>query len=238
MPLFSLSAVRSFKTGKFILALTGVLVATVCGSPSSHAAVSPITFSAGTETVSPFGNGYVSVPITVSSTLTGNDVYWLNTSFNLTWNSSVLVLQSTSPLSVSLNGSPLSLTLNGNFGNPSAGQLNFTWSDLVNFVGAQVPNGSTLFTVNFKAVGAWGSSTAISFGSVAQINLTDSTGQDFTQVTPAFVNGGVTVVPEPINWALGLFACAFIGSSTVRWASNRKMALQGTQTVPNGEPRH
>ena len=205
-----------------MLVLTGVLMAAVWGSPSLHAG---IIYTAGTETVGPGGN--VSVPITVSSALTGNDVYWTAAGFHLTWNSSVLNLQSTSPISVSLSGTPLgSLTL-GNFGSPNAGQLNFSWFSGA-ATGYQVPDGSTLFTVEFTAVG--GPSTTVSFDTVSDIAFTDSTGSDLTIRTPTWNNGGVSVVPEPINWALGLFACVFIGGAAVRWVSNRRLSLQPAQT--------
>jgi hypothetical protein len=220
--LFQRSAVNWFKTGKIMLVLTGVLMAAVWGSPSLHAG---IIYTAGTETVGPGGN--VSVPITVSSALTGNDVYWTAAGFHLTWNSSVLNLQSTSPISVSLSGTPLgSLTL-GNFGSPNAGQLNFSWFSGA-ATGYQVPDGSTLFTVEFTAVG--GPSTTVSFDTVSDIAFTDSTGSDLTIRTPTWNNGGVSVVPEPINWALGLFACVFIGGAAVRWVSNRRLSLQPAQT--------
>jgi hypothetical protein len=59
-----------------------------------------------------------------------------------------------------------------------------------------------------------------------------------SEVTPNTTNGLVTVtaVPEPINWALGLFACVFIGGATVRWVSNRKLSLQSAQAVYDDDP--
>lgn len=214
--LFQRNAVRWFKTGKVILVMMGALVASICLSPSLHAGV---IFTSGTETVGPGGN--VSVPITVTSDLTPPSVNWLNAGFHLTWDSSVLILQ---PTQVSLNGSPLPLVL-GDFSS-SAGVLNFTWSAAD--TGTPVPNGSTLFAVSFTAVGGLGISTTLSFNTLATIGLDDSVGNNFTSTIPTFSAGGVTVVPEPINWALGLFACVCIGGATVRWISNRRMFSQGT----------
>src|SRR5271169_1062558 len=78
-PFFRRSAFCWFKTWKMVLGLTGVLVVAGWVSPSLHAG---IIFTAGTETVGPGGS--VSVPITVSSSLTPPSVNWLNAGFNLT----------------------------------------------------------------------------------------------------------------------------------------------------------
>jgi hypothetical protein len=217
--LFQRSAVNWFKMEKIVLVLAGVLVAFVWGSPSLHAG---IIFTAGTESVGPSGN--LSLPITVGSTL-DSSVNWGNAGFNLTWDSSVLILQPT--IVGGLTGSPLPLGLS-NFNSPSAGQLNFTWT--ASDFGDPVANGSTLFTVNFTAVGALGTSTSVSFANIANIGLEDASGNGLGLATPTGMNGNVTVVPEPINWALGLFACVFIGGAAVRWVSNRRLSLQPAQT--------
>ena len=232
MQLCQRSAIGWFNTGKILLGLMGVLVANVWVAPSLHAGIS---YTAGTEIAWPPGS-VVSVPITVNSTLTGNDVYWVSASFNLTWNSSVLSLQSISPVSVTLGDSGIPLSLTANFQQHNdIGQLNFLWSDPTQN-GYLVPQNFTLFTVNFTAIGGWGSSTAVSFASVSKVGLTDSTGQDLIGLAVNPVNNGfVSVIPEPINWGLGLFACVFIGGATVRWVSHRKMALQSEQTVAPDE---
>jgi hypothetical protein len=213
-------AVRWFKTGRIVLVLTGVLVAFVWLSPALHAG---IIFAAGTETVGPGGN--VSVPITAgysspTSEASGN---WINAGFNLLWSQGVLNLQLTP---VTLTGSPLPLTT-GNF-NSLPGELRFTWSDSTGF-GSAVPDGSTLFTVNFIAVGGPGSSTPVNFTTPDTIGLLAS--GSLTFIDPTGSPGQVSVIPEPINWALGLFACVLIGSATVRWISSRRISMQSAKAL-------
>lgn len=196
-----------------------LLVAWVCLPPSLDAG---IIYIAGTETVGP--GGTVNVPITVSSSLTGGSVYWLNAGFNLTWSSGVLSLES-----VSLNGTPITALTSGNF-NSWAGELYFSWTDFNGDNGYQVPNGSTLFTVSFTAVGGAGSSTPVDFSSVANIGLDNSSTNGFTFVIPSYENGSVGILPEPVNWALGLFGCLFIGGATMRWISRLgRMGSGGSQ---------
>jgi len=205
--------VRSFKTAGFVLVLTRVLVASVCLSPSLHAG---IIFTADTGSGTVGLGGTVSVPITVTVTSDLSSKKWTDAGFVLTWNPSVLVLQPTTPLT---SGSPLPLDLDlltGNFSSPNAGELDFAW-----FGSTAVPNSSTIFTVNFQVVGNWGDSTSLSGTDLSQIFFSD-----LTSAQPTFQNGALTVVPEPVNWALGLFACLFIGSATVRRISRRQKSLR------------
>jgi hypothetical protein len=146
-----------------------------------------------------------------------SSIFWGNAGFNLVWNDAVLTLQATP---VDLTGSPLPLGL-GNFFSPSSGQLNFTWAN-PSGTGYQVPDGSTLFSVKFTATGAAGSSTTLSFANIANIGLTDASGNNPTSTTPTGVNGLIQVVPEPVNYALGLFAVIFVGSVTRRWILSRR----------------
>jgi hypothetical protein len=89
--------------------------------------------------------------------------------------------------------------------------------------------------VNFQTVGDWdnyGNSTQLHGTDIAPIVF-----YDFTSTQPTFQDGTITIIPEPINWALGLFACVFVGSATVRWVTDRRMSLQPVQIVSQGEPR-
>jgi hypothetical protein len=205
--LFQRSALCWLKTARILLVLSAAFMAWVCLSPSLQAG---IIFQAGSAIVGT-GDDF-SVPITVSVSPDLASKTWRNAGFDLTWDSSVLILQPT--IVGGLPGSPLPLTL-GNFSKTSEGGLSFTWTA----TGPPYPgvsDGSTLFTVNFKAVGAAGSSTSLSGANVAGILF-----GDFTATTPSFQLGNVTVVPEPINWALGLFACVFIGGATIRQMRSR-----------------
>jgi len=115
--------------------------------------------------------------------------------------------------------------VSGNFNSPALGQLNFNW--FVASQGYQVPNGSTLFTVNFTAIGDVGDSTALSFasGSIANIGLTDVNGNNFTFTVPTGANGLIQVVPEPVDYALGIFGMIVLGTAGVRWVSRRRKPL-------------
>ncbi len=168
---------------------------------SSRAAV---TFTAGGGEVAP---GNFSVTITVNSDLSPPVNYWGNAGFNLVWDASVLSLQG---MLVDVTGSPLPIT-SDNFFSPSVGQLNFTWFAAGD--GYQVANGSTLFSVNFTAVGGIGTSTLLSFTSLANIALTDVDGNSLTFTSPSGINGLIQVVPEPVDYALGLFAMIVVGTS-------------------------
>jgi hypothetical protein len=168
-----------------------------------HAAVLP-TFTAGTETVDPGGS--VSVPITVQNFQNVDGVQ-----FSLTWNSGLLTLQPTpvGGLIPSLSG--------GTFG-PGTGALTWAW---FNIAGVTVVDGTAIFSVQFTASGTPGETT-VSFGDTPTPRL--AVLLDGTFGVPFTVNGNVTVVPEPINWALGLFACVFIGGAASVSILSRMMA--------------
>jgi len=201
------------RRGIIILA---AMISLVVGSTSSPAAVS---YTAGSADVA---QGNFSVAITVSSDLAEPVNYWGNAGFNLVWDQNVLELQ---PTLVSVTGSPLPISP-GNFFSPNGGQLNFTWTWLENDPeGWQVANGSTLFTVNFTAIGDVGDSTALSFTSVANIGLTDVNGGNFTPILPTSLDGLIQVVPEPVDYALGVFGMIVLGTSGVRWFSCRRKPL-------------
>jgi len=209
--LFRQEAVRWFKTGKVMLVLTGVLAASVCLSPSLHAGI--IAFTAGNETVDP--GGYVYVPITVS-----DFANVLGASFSLSWSSGVLNYVGTGNYNSQLAAVGLAP---GSFNlDPASGNLGFAWSDSSSS-GQTLGDGTTIFTVEFQAVGAGGTSSPISFGDTPTLRDVFLGPLPGTEGIPGTTNGLVTVVPEPVNWALGLFACVFIGSATVRWISNRRI---------------
>jgi hypothetical protein len=214
---------------KAIVMLTALLAADVF-LPSLHAALTPsFTAGNGPSYLTAASGSSVSVPITVI-----NFANLAGAQFTLTWDTGVLALQ----LAI-VNGEPTpvvggldpALSSGSAFGNPSAGTFTWLWS---NQAGATVADGNPIFSVQFTAIGAAGTSSFVNFGD-------SPTPRDvtflplFNEATPDTVNGGVTVVPEPINWALGLFACVFIGSATVRWVSGRRMSLQSAQAVSHDE---
>jgi hypothetical protein len=204
-----------------IRSLLRVVGGCVLLSPPLQAA---ITYNVGSTTVAP-GDSF-SVAITVSPTATGTYTYWANAGFNLSWDPTVLTLQ---PTPVNISGSPLPLStasplLGGNFSSPNAGELRFSWADLSR--AAQVPDGSTIFTVNFTATEEANRSTALSFvpGSLANVWLVDSSRTKVTFETPSLIVGQINVVPEPVNCALAVLGCVFLGGGMVRFVSRKRAA--------------
>jgi hypothetical protein len=171
---------------------------------SSRAAV---TFTAGTETV-PLG-GTVSVPVTVSGFVEVSGFQ-----FTLTWSATELSLDATTPITVS---SALSSAGIADFNTQTPGRLTFIWD-----TGTALPltDQITVFTMLFLANGPVGTSTQLSFSdtptvrSVTFDDLTEGTIANGLMIT---VNGGVTVVPEPVPLALGCFAGILAGTAGVRW---------------------
>jgi hypothetical protein len=221
---FPRGSLRGFKIRKLALVLTAALVAPICLSPSLHAAVAP-TFTASQQTVGPGGTVYVQITASGFTDLLG-------AGFSLSWNSGVLQYVG------SVLNSQLAAAGTYIF-NASGGNLGFLWSDDTSPPGSgtTLSSGGTVFTMQFTAIGGIGTSSTITFGDspterdVLFFDYTEISGPDVPTI-----NGGVTVVPEPVNWALGLFACVFIGGATVRWASSRRMSLQPAQTASHGEP--
>ena len=225
-PLYQRGVVCWFRTVRIVFVLTGALVACFCLSPSLHAG---IIYNLEPLKTSVYPGGALSVPIVVSS---DQPLNWLNTGFTITWNSSVLNLQATPFTLGSMFAGATAPVYSA-----SAGQLVFSWYDQSSgLTGIAVPNGSTLLTLNFQAVGDWGNygnSTILSGTNLASIVFTD-----FSSTTNvSFPPGSVTIIPEPIDWAFGLFACLFIGGATVRWVSHRRMSLQLAQAVSQGNLR-
>ena len=211
-------ASRGFRTWKALLVLTALLAGAPLCSPFLHAATTPLpTFIAGNATVGPGGN--VTVPITVTGFAGVAGIQ-----FSLTWNSGLLTLQPTAATGL------LATTGFSNFRTSTPGTLSGVW-----FTSGSLtePDNTVILDVQFTASATPGE-TALTWGNVPtplEAANTDNSG------VPPTVNGSVIVaVPEPVNWALGLFACVFIGGATVRWASSRRMSLQPAQTAAHGEP--
>jgi hypothetical protein len=199
--------------------LAGGLVTWISLSASLHGAVYPTpTFTAGTAAVD--SGSSVSVPITVSdfSSVIGAQ-------FTLSWSAGVLQYVGTGDYNSQLSAVGLSA---GSFGTPGSGTLTFVWFDTTTnqVSGTTLTAGTIIFSVQFTAIGALGSSTPVSFGDVPTAK--DVMFPDLSEVTPFIANGGVNVIPEPVNWALGLFVCVFIGVATFRWISVRKASLRAT----------
>lgn len=176
----------------------------ILGSPSSRAAV---MFTAGTESVA--SGGDVSVPISVSG-FTAVSAF----QFTLSWDTAVLTLNPTTPVTVS------SFLAGGitTTGTPEAGKLTFIWEAVTQ---ATIADDNTIFWVEFSASGGVGTSTALSFIDVPTARLV--TFFDTTEETPVTIDGSISVVPEPANYALGLFAGILSGTAGVRWLIRRRM---------------
>jgi hypothetical protein len=84
-------------------------------------------------------------------------------------------------------------------------------------LGVNVPDPSTMLSVTFTAANDAPLSPptySISFSSspAPEVGFLDS-----TTTTPGTAVGTITVVPEPVTCALGLFASVFLGVSSIRW---------------------
>lgn len=198
---------------KKILVLTMLLAAAPSSSPFLQAGLLP-TFTAGNETVGLGGS--VSVPITVMDFANVAGIQ-----FSLTWDTAVLTLQPT-PV-----GGLISDLSGGIFGNPRAGTLTWVWAD---YSGVTVADSTAIFSVQFTASDILGASSSVSFRDDPTKRLAALV--DGTSGVPFTFDGSVTVVPEPINWALGLFACVFIGTATVRWIVRLGPMRIGRTRVP------
>lgn len=183
---------------------------------SSRAAV---TFTAGTETVSL--GGTVSVPVMVSGFV---DVSGFQ--FTLSWSAAELSLDATTPITIS---SALSSAGTADFNTLTPGRLTFIWDT---GTALTLTDNSTIFTMLFLAHGTVGTSTGLSFSDAPTIrgvtfaDLTEGTIANGLMIT---VNGGVTVVPEPVHLALGCFAGILSGTAGIRWWLGRRRVSRPRQ---------
>lgn len=164
-----------------------------------------VVFTAGDETVLPGGS--VGVPVSVTGF---TDVTTFQ--FSLHWDEDVLQYSS-----VGSHGLP-SLS-GGNFGtgDVALGTLTVSW----NYDPTGVLDDSIIFAVNFTALGAAGTQSAITFdGTPTPWEVTVNYGiADYGSV-----NGNVTVVPEPVNFALAVFGLLLAGRAAARWVARRRAA--------------
>jgi hypothetical protein len=171
-----------------------------------------VTFTAGSASTTPGGS--VSVPISVSGFANVTTFQ-----FTLQWNPNVIQFSSVGNLN-------LPDLAPANFDTASAvtsGFLTLSWNDSTHSfpVGTTVDD-RNIFSMNFVANGASGTSSSIAFSgfqtaievTVGGVPVDDSD----------FFPGNVSVVPEPTNIALGVFAGLFGGVTTLRWFLKRRTA--------------
>jgi hypothetical protein len=183
-----------------IVSLTRMVGGIALLTTSLHAA---LIFTAGSGKVTP--GGLITVPIVAS----GSSPDWVSAQFTLVWDSGVLTIDS--------------FVLGGLL--PSAAFAKttgvFSWFDNVNDPpGVAVSDPYTMLSVTFKAA------TDAPLGPYTISFSTPEVGFAAGPETPFTVNGSIEVVPEPVNWALGLFACVFTGAATVRWISVKRKSSQ------------
>jgi hypothetical protein len=206
---------RRFSMARMVLVLASMLAVFLGFSPQSHAAV-VLTAGGGSagDTVAP--GGTLTIPIYVSG-FSGLKTL----QFSLTWDNGMLSYQTHGPADTAIGGFPTFGPLT------PVNTLTFAW---VNTSPQTLADGSALFTVSFTAGSSVGS-TALNFGGT--IKASDASG--VVSVTTV-ADQIMVAVPEPVNWALGLFACVFIGGTTVRWVANRRPDLPPAQTATDGSP--
>jgi hypothetical protein len=195
-----------------ILMLTTVLAATTI-LPSSHAEIILPTFTAGngaSDLIAHSGSD-VFVPITVVGF---NEVY--SAQFSLSWDTTVLhYVEIANPNSQLQAGDTWSFNTTQVTGGQT-GKLGWLWSDVLR---QTLNDGAIIFKVRFTASGSAGTRTDISFGDApVEQNVMASDSKEYLPITD---NGGVFIVPEHINGALGFFSCILIGGGTIRLIRSR-----------------
>jgi hypothetical protein len=196
-------------TSRVALIAAGLLVTSIPGLQTAHGAV--ITFTAGDASAPP--SSPVIVPISVTDF---TDVLLFQ--FTIQWNPNVVQFSSIANLA-NLPGFAV-----GNFGtgNTGSGQLTVSWDD-GDLSGEDLANGSRLFDINFTIIGLVGSSTSVQFTDDPTPRLVGiNVGGIPTPATFAQDDGSVTVVPEPVNAALGLFGAFLAGTLIVRRIFGRR----------------
>ena len=150
------------------------------------------------------------VPITVRGSAAKA---WISTDLTLEWNQAVLTFKAVDTQSPFSSGSL--------FNSGTAGSLGFSW---FSGTGATVTDPATLFTVTFTAANnAASDPTTLGF---LQTATREVAFLDTTWTTPDTISGVITVVPEPVNCALGLFACAWVSAAGFRWVSRRNHSMR------------
>ena len=187
--------------------LTGMLAVSLLLSPSLQAG---LIFTAGGAAVQP--GDLFNLTITASGFTSV-----ASAQFTLSWDPGVLSLQVTP-----VGGLPGLLALtSGNFGpfpdNPTPGRLTFSWFEEA---GVTLPDHTTIFEVQFSAIGSAGSSTSVRFTDDLVPRAAAFT--DLIEFVPGTVDGMVSVVPEPVNAALAAFGCIVLVGSAVRWRWARR----------------
>jgi hypothetical protein len=156
----------------------------------------------------------VAMPITVTN-FTDVDSF----QFTLEWQPGVLSFSS-----VTITNTLADLSYSAGSGSDSFGDADVANGKLtvVWFSSAQdLGDNANLFTVNFTTVGAAGTSSTVAFvdDPVLREVSVNSVAVGFAQL-----DGNVSVVPEPMNMALGLFAAAVGGTGVWRWRFARRIA--------------
>jgi hypothetical protein len=186
-------------------ATKAIILSTLLLLSASARAASTVTFTAGNEIAQQ--NASLGVPIDVSGFTTVSSFQ-----FTLQWDPGVLTFQSEVVLT-NIGG-----FTSGSFGtgSVSSGKLTVSWDD-PNFAtdggGVSLSDGSSLFFVNFMAVGNTGFHSGIDFVDSPTIREVTVQGGAATFLS---VSGAVDVtpVPEPSLAALGLLGIIFCAA---RW---------------------
>jgi Cohesin domain len=164
-----------------------------------------VTFTAGDVNGAP--GATLDVPVTVQSfdNLIG-------VQFTLTWDASQL----TSPSIVGVNSA---LSSGASYYLPAPGTAEFTW---FNAAGVTLSDNTVMFSLQITAPTTPGT-TSVSFITdpnttyvPAEVTFYDGTTGNPSNGGMAVVSGSVDPAPEPVNYALVLFACLFLGSAAFR----------------------
>jgi len=182
------------------LSLAGALAISLLSSPSAQA----VLFTAGSASVAP--NDTFNLPVTVSDFA---DV--TSFQFSLSWDTGVLQFNSVGDFGMGTVAGMFGLTFT------NQGKLGFGW-DPQSGSPETYPSGTTVFTIQFTAVGPAGSHSYLNF--TDDPTLRDVT-VNFDAVPFTSQFGDVQVIPEPVTSALCVFAGLLGGIGLLRWGRNR-----------------
>lgn len=190
--------------GKALIAVSALVGLSSFLEQPLQAGIVP-TFTAGDVNGAP--GATLDVPVTVQ-----NFDNLIGVQFTLTWDPSQL----TSPAIVDVNSA---LASGASYYLPAPGTAEFIW---YNGAGVTLSDNTVMFSLQATAPTAPGT-TSVSFITdpattyvPAEVAFYDGTTGDPSNGGMAVVNGSVDPAPEPVNCALVLFACVFLGSAALR----------------------
>ncbi len=229
---------RSARTVR-VIQLFGLFAVSWFSPQDALGAAPSVTFAVTSQSVDPGAS--VTVPVVVSSFVNVDTAQ-----FTLTWDPTVLSYVSIGNFNPALHG------LSGDFGTndtlTGVGNLTVAWDESSGGVDT-LTDGATMFTVTFTAIGAGGSTTAVSFAGTPTAKAVTVNSVDATFVSSngsVSINSAPTISAQPQDVAVtagdtALFSVTASGSGTLayQWQFNNANIGGGTNSsysLPNAQP--